>query len=387
MGRIARDGLTRSSYATILLSSTPMLRADPLAYRPGAVDEGPDAVAAVGPTLPRPVPVLREPSGVRLRRLSASMALATIIHLGFTGLFLVLWRTMPLDEPTREPPSAEFIVLPPGEDKPPRPPAAAPPPAAAVAKAPPPPAPPASPPAAPPTRTPPDLAPPEPPRPSALDEALKPGLLEPPPEAKAAATQAVTNQAGNASPSVTEAQEGATGTPSAPPTPEPAEPVAAPEVLTTAASAMTVPAPAHGRDAPAPPTAGDPTQAGRTASEQLAAALPLSAMPMPLSFRAALSAEGTSSNAAYRGSVFGALERAREGATQQAQARRLKGQVVLAIVLTATGGIDKVSIVQSSGSAAADAFAIDMVKRAAPFPPPPPGASRTFTPAIAFGNG
>lgn len=158
-------------------------------------------------------------------------------------------------------------------------------------------------------------------------------------------------------------------------------------MLTAGEAETSVPAESKVTPEPSPPTPGDPTvAASKDATAQLNAALATASMPMPTSFRAALSAAGSSDDANYRGSVFGALSRARQGVEEAARAKHLTGQVVMAVVLSSSGAIDKLSIVQSSGHADADAFALDMVRRAAPFPPPPPGASHTFTPAITFGE-
>ncbi|MDB5665492.1 TonB family protein [Cypionkella sp.] len=50
-----------------------------------------------------------------------------------------------------------------------------------------------------------------------------------------------------------------------------------------------------------------------------------------------------------------------------------KGRAVVGFVISANGGLSLVKIVQSSGVAALDAAAVDHIKRAAPFPPPPDG--------------
>jgi protein TonB len=55
---------------------------------------------------------------------------------------------------------------------------------------------------------------------------------------------------------------------------------------------------------------------------------------------------------------------------------------VVAFSVSASGGLAGVSIARSSGSAALDAAALRMVQRAAPFPPPPKGAQRSFSISI-----
>ncbi len=59
--------------------------------------------------------------------------------------------------------------------------------------------------------------------------------------------------------------------------------------------------------------------------------------------------------------------------------------MILSITVADTGAIDAVSIIQSSGKPEVDAGIMDLIRRQAPLPPPPPGAQRTYTPAISFG--
>jgi periplasmic protein TonB len=54
-----------------------------------------------------------------------------------------------------------------------------------------------------------------------------------------------------------------------------------------------------------------------------------------------------------------------------AQARGLQGVVSLAFTIDRHGGVVSSRIVKSSGSAVLDAEALDLIKRAAPLPPPP----------------
>ncbi|MEM9240256.1 MAG: energy transducer TonB [Pseudomonadota bacterium] len=55
-----------------------------------------------------------------------------------------------------------------------------------------------------------------------------------------------------------------------------------------------------------------------------------------------------------------------------------RGTVVVNFVIAASGGLSGVSVVRSSGSARLDQAALQVVRRAAPFPRPPAGAKRSF---------
>lgn len=56
-----------------------------------------------------------------------------------------------------------------------------------------------------------------------------------------------------------------------------------------------------------------------------------------------------------------------------------RGTAVVAFSISANGGLASASIARSSGSAALDRAALRMIQSAAPFPPPPPGAQRSFS--------
>lgn len=349
----------------------------------------------------------------RWGRIVPSTAVSVIAHVGLAILFIVVWRSMVRDlTAPPEPISVEIVHAIPGEEakpaeaapksqaspsEPPKAPAQKPaalplPAPVAPLPAPEPPAPAPPPPPAPeppppsPDPQPPAHASPTPPPVTPETQPhneetpgtppLKGALLEPPPEPKAAATQQDKPDKANA------AED---------PTPSPVSPEA---VRTTSAPVLaaqdadtlvkrpeTVPGP------PKAPKASDPDRpTSKDATAHLAAALPMSSMPMPLSFRAMLSSAGSSESQEYKGAVYGVLSRAQQRVDGDARQRKLKGQVVLAITLAENGAVEKVLVVQSSGRADVDAFALAMIHTASPFPPPPPGASRTFTPAITFGD-
>ncbi|MBR9862727.1 MAG: energy transducer TonB [Rhodobacteraceae bacterium] len=56
-----------------------------------------------------------------------------------------------------------------------------------------------------------------------------------------------------------------------------------------------------------------------------------------------------------------------------------RGTAVIAFSVTARGTLAAVSVARSSGSAALDQAAVRLIRKAAPFPPPPAGARRQFS--------
>ena len=56
-----------------------------------------------------------------------------------------------------------------------------------------------------------------------------------------------------------------------------------------------------------------------------------------------------------------------------------RGAAVVAFSIAGSGGLSGVSLARSSGSAALDRAAIQVVQRAAPFPAPPAGAQRSYS--------
>ncbi|MDX8354809.1 TonB family protein [Cognatiyoonia sp. IB215182] len=58
---------------------------------------------------------------------------------------------------------------------------------------------------------------------------------------------------------------------------------------------------------------------------------------------------------------------------------RASGIAVVRFSISGNGALAGVSIAQSSGSARLDRAAMQVIQRAAPFPPPPPGAQRSFS--------
>jgi colicin import membrane protein len=86
---------------------------------------------------------------------------------------------------------------------------------------------------------------------------------------------------------------------------------------------------------------------------------------------------------AYRGQVIAHLTRFKRY-PRGAQLRGSQGTPTVAFAVDAVGRVSSASLARSSGDAELDVEALAMVRRAVPFPPPPPGAPRSFSAAIAF---
>lgn len=82
---------------------------------------------------------------------------------------------------------------------------------------------------------------------------------------------------------------------------------------------------------------------------------------------------GAAASATYGRAVLTQINRTRK---QRAPSR---GRTVVAFSIAQSGGLASVQVVQSSGSPALDQVALDHIRRAAPFPPPPSGAQRQFS--------
>ena len=102
--------------------------------------------------------------------------------------------------------------------------------------------------------------------------------------------------------------------------------------------------------------------------------------------RAEASAKAQANQAAaraYRGEVvshLAAFKRYPPGA----RARGAQGNPVVAFSLDAAGRVVSVALTRASGDAEIDAEVVAMVRRASPFPAPPPGAPRAFSAPINF---
>ena len=340
-------------------------------------------------------------AGLGMRRSAPAVAVSLVVHALLAIGFVLLWRSMVQDFSAREPISVEIVNHMPGEaggkpdgggpgsdgaktpakpePKPrteatPAPANPSPTPLAAALQQPaaaaPPPAAPAEQPQAdtaqqPPTPTPVPPTPPSSvtPTPANPTEGPKPALIEPPPEPRRAAETPDKNDTPNAAEELRKD-----------PDPPPAEPPPdAPHVLSVPDAAATVAPPApRAPDTPKPGARADPQQRpSKDVTATLAAALPMSNdLALPSSFRAILSSGGRSDSQEYKGAVYGILGRIQQvGAT----AKRMglsQGQVGLALTVAANGGIETISVLQSSGRPDIDAMVVDMVRHAGPFPAP-----------------
>lgn len=86
----------------------------------------------------------------------------------------------------------------------------------------------------------------------------------------------------------------------------------------------------------------------------------------------------------YQYVVGGMLERAKQY-PESAIRRGAKGAARIGFVLDEFGGVSSVSLLRSSGAADLDSESVALVRRAAPYPPPPRQAKRSFAIEVAFG--
>jgi len=89
--------------------------------------------------------------------------------------------------------------------------------------------------------------------------------------------------------------------------------------------------------------------------------------------RAASEAAGNAAASNYPGLVQQQIAR------QRLPRVRSSGTVHVSFSISPAGGLASLSVAASSGDARFDYAALDLVRRAAPFPAPPPGAQRSFT--------
>ncbi len=90
--------------------------------------------------------------------------------------------------------------------------------------------------------------------------------------------------------------------------------------------------------------------------------------------RSAASAQaGNAAASSYPGEVMRAISRQRRPSVNS------RGSATISFQIASNGGLAGLGVARSSGSQALDAAAVELVRRAAPFPPPPAGARRSFT--------
>ena len=92
------------------------------------------------------------------------------------------------------------------------------------------------------------------------------------------------------------------------------------------------------------------------------------------------SADGQGEAASYQAIVFSALAKARGIGGEMG----LPGHATVRFDVDAAGKLVDVALVRRSGVTPLDAQALDIVRRAAPFPPPPQGAQRSFVANFNF---
>ncbi|WOJ89556.1 TonB family protein [Methylocapsa polymorpha] len=100
------------------------------------------------------------------------------------------------------------------------------------------------------------------------------------------------------------------------------------------------------------------------------------AVPLPV--------EGGDEPMDYKVIVFGMLARAKHY-PETAIERGARGVAAVGFSVDETGQVTSVALLQSSGEADLDEESLAVVRRAAPFPAPPPGAPRSFGAQITFG--
>lgn len=93
--------------------------------------------------------------------------------------------------------------------------------------------------------------------------------------------------------------------------------------------------------------------------------------------RSASARSGNAAAANYPGQVMRRIQRTRR------ERVNVRGAAQVSFTIAANGGLAAVGIARSSGSAQLDQVALQQIRRAAPFPPPPAGAQRSFTLRIA----
>lgn len=204
-------------------------------------------------------------------------------------------------------------------------------------------------------------------------------LVAPPPDAPRAATQDRDNKPANLQP---EDQQRDQAT-------REAKPVALPRALATSSpdAGFTVPPPAAPKaepiDKPAPPIPATTP----SATDKLAAALPMDTSAMPMSFRAVMAGNATAQiNATYANVVQSRMRQAQAELAETAYAEHLSGYVALRFSVDDAGKLNGLGVVQSSGNARLDALALHALASASPFPPPPPEAEHTFNKAFLIGR-
>lgn len=94
--------------------------------------------------------------------------------------------------------------------------------------------------------------------------------------------------------------------------------------------------------------------------------------------RASAAQAGNAAVSNYPGQVVRQLQRARRPRMSD------RGSATVSFRIASNGGLSAISVARSSGSRELDSAAIQFVRRAAPFPAPPPGAQRFFSVPVTW---
>ena len=92
------------------------------------------------------------------------------------------------------------------------------------------------------------------------------------------------------------------------------------------------------------------------------------------------SVPGNAAISNYPGKVQSKIHRTRQRRSSG------RGKVLVRFSVTRNGGLGSVAVARGSGVQSVDSMAIDHIRRAAPFPPPPPGARTRFTMWVQIGR-
>ena len=129
------------------------------------------------------------------------------------------------------------------------------------------------------------------------------------------------------------------------------------------------PRPQQAQPQPQRPPQGNAPQAAQRGSPEEAQGDAASAAPA----RPQAEAAGNAAASNYPGEVLRRIQRVRQTRSPA------RGRVLVSFSISDSGGLSAVSVARSSGNAALDRVALDHIRRAAPFPPPPSGAQRQFS--------
>jgi periplasmic protein TonB len=129
------------------------------------------------------------------------------------------------------------------------------------------------------------------------------------------------------------------------------------------------PAPRPERSAPAPAPQGNAPQTATRGSQQNADGQSANAAPI----RAQAVTQGNAAASNYPGEVLRRIQRTRQARSPA------RGQVLVAFRVDDRGALASLTVARSSGHPGLDQTALDHIRRAAPFPPPPNGAERQFS--------